>query len=163
MKKILSFILIALGVLAIACHKVDQLATYTPANPVIFSDSTLKHTVDSVNVGDTVYLAATGSMIDTTQKIYAYITASSSLGSVYTWGSASSPVTLSRTIGAQNSSGLYSWTSTIALPGVTPLHKSKLTITAYFIYQLNLSSEMGVASLSDGGGSGTTKGVVYVK
>ena len=57
--------------------------------------------------------------------------------------------------------GTNPWSSTIALPGLTSVSGSKLTITANFIYQLSLSSEGGgLAAAAD---SGLLKKTVFVQ
>jgi hypothetical protein len=155
MKKIFLLSLIVSGVLIFSCSKKDTVPPYTPPVSANFSITSLKHTQDTVNVGDTIYLTATGTMYDTisTQdNIYTYLTVSSSGSgvSVYNYGSAAAPIKLSKTIGA-DSAGLFAWTATIALPGATFIANTKLTITANFIYQLTLSSEQGKLSATDAG------------
>jgi hypothetical protein len=154
----------AIVILAIAaCNKATTLPSYTPPVAKNFSVASLKHTQDSVNVGDTIYLTATGTASDSSQFIYTYLSASSSaggIGSVFYYGSASSPVKLAKTYGTQTA-GLYSWTSTIMLPGATLVpHKTKLTIVGNFIYQLSLSSEQGTLSATD---AGLLNKTVYVR
>jgi hypothetical protein len=152
MKKLLLISMIAMGGLILGCVKYTTLPAYTPPVTANFSVASLKHTADTVNLGDTVYLTATGTIYDTTKNIYAYLTVSSSAAGVstYTYGSASAPIKLVRTIGAQTN-GLYAWTSTIMLVGATTVEKAKLTITANFIYQLSLSSEQGKLTATDAG------------
>src|SRR5579863_8045161 len=144
MKKLFLFSMLALGIFIFGCVKSTNLPAYTPPVTTNFSVSSLKHTADTVNLGDTIYLTATGTIDDTTKNIYVYVTVSSSAAGVstFSFGSASSPIKLTRTIGAQTN-GLYAWTATIMLVGATTVDKAKLTITANFIYQLSLSSEQG--------------------
>ena len=154
MKKHFFIIIIgALGVLA-ACNKTTTLPAYTPVVSKVFIADSVHHTQDSVNVGDTIYLNASGKMYDTTQSIYVYITSSyTAYGApgVYNYGSASTPVKVSRSIGA-SVNGLYTWTATIMLPGATYVpDKTKLTISGSYIYQLSLSSQLGSLALIDGG------------
>lgn len=153
--------MIAMGVLILGCVKSTNLPAYTPPVTTNFSVASLKHTADTVNLGDTIYLTATGIMYDTTKNIYAYLSVSSSAAGVstYTYGSATTPIKLSRTIGALTN-GLYAWTSTIMLAGATTVNKAKLTITASFIYQLSLSSELGKLTATDAGNPNKT---VYVQ
>jgi hypothetical protein len=156
MKNLLLISLLASGVLFFGCVKHNILPAYTPAFAKDFSVSSFNHTADTVNVGDTVYCTAEGTMSDTVtgqNNIYAYFTVvSSAPGSpVYNFGTASSPIKLTKTLGAA-SNGLYGWTSTIAIVGATTTPNSKLTITGNFIYQLSLSSEgNGTASATDAG------------
>jgi len=152
MKKKLLISVTLLAIFAVACVKYTTLPAYTPPVATNFSVSSLKHTADTVNVGDTIYLTASGTMADTTKAIYTYLTVASSAAGVtsYTYGSAASPIKLSRTIGAQTN-GLYAWTATIALPGATSVANTKLAITANFIYQLSFSSEQGKLSATDAG------------
>jgi hypothetical protein len=163
MQKLFSFLTISLILFLAACDKYVTLPPYTPAISSNFLVSTLNHTMDSVNVGDTIYLTATGSMSDTTQSIYTFLTTSysaSGVNTVLNYGTAASPVKLTRTIGAVNG-GLYTWTATILLPGATFVpHKTKLTIVGNFIYQLSLSSEQGTLSATDAGVKNKT---VYVR
>jgi hypothetical protein len=166
MKKLRLIFLVASGILIFGCVKYTNLPAYSPAFSKNFSVSTLNHTQDTVNVGDTIQLIATGGMSDSVtnqNNIYAYftVTSSNSGAPAYNYGSASSPIKLSKTIGAQNSSGLYTWTSTIVLPGATNIANTKLTITGNFIYQLSLSSENGgTATATD---AGVTNKTVYVQ
>jgi hypothetical protein len=164
MKKVLIYSFGAAAILACACNKVTNLPAYTPPASPNFSVGSLKHTQDTVNVGDTIYLTATGTMYDTTKNIYAYLASGysvSGVAMVYNFGSAASPVKLSRTVGAQGAGGLYGWTSTIMLAGATFVPpKTKLTISANFIYQLSLSSQLGTLSAADAGQGNKT---VYVQ
>ncbi|HTQ28672.1 MAG TPA: hypothetical protein VMI35_11105 [Puia sp.] len=159
MKKFLLFFSVATMILAAACNKTTNLPPYAPVVPVIFSVSSLKHTQDTVNIGDTIYLTATGTMYDTTKNIYVYLASSytaSGVASVYNFGSAASPVKLSRVIGTQTNN-LWGWTSTIMLTGATFVPaKTKLSITGNFIYQLSLSSQQGTLSAADAGQSNKT-------
>jgi hypothetical protein len=163
MKKVLFFLVVAAVIVTSACNKVTNLPAYAPPVATNFAVSSLKHTEDSVNVGDTIYLMASGTMYDTTKNIYVYLSCSysaSGVASVFNYGSGSSPVKIIPTIG-QASNGVYGWTSTIMLPGATFVpHKTKLTITGNFIYQLSLSSQLGTLSAADAGQSNKT---VYVR
>ncbi|HEX4372567.1 MAG TPA: hypothetical protein VHZ50_04590, partial [Puia sp.] len=78
MKKLLFISMIAMGVLILGCVKSTSLPAYTPPVTTNFSVASLKHTADTVNLGDTVYLTATGTIYDTTKNIYSYLTVSSS-------------------------------------------------------------------------------------
>lgn len=165
MQKSIFFFFISLILLVAACDKYTTLPTYTPAVSSNFTVSTMNHTEDSVNVGDSIYLTATGLMSDTTQAIYVYLVTSytaSGVASVFDYGSASSPIKLTRTItSGPNASGLSSWSSTILLPGATSVPpKTKLSIVGNFSYQLSLSSEQGTLSATDAGVKNKT---VYVK
>jgi hypothetical protein len=164
MKQLVLFSVISIALLLSACDKYSMLPPYTPAFSSNFSVTALNHTEDSVNVGDSIYLTATGTIADTTQSIYAYFASSytaSGVNSVYNFGSASAPIKLTRTIGALNAAGVPTWTSTILLPGATFVpDKTKLTITGNFIYQLSLSSESGTSSAADAGIKNKT---IYVR
>jgi hypothetical protein len=158
------YLIPAIVILAIAaCNKTTTLPSYTPPVAKNFSVASLKHTQDSVNVGDTIYLTATGTASDSSQFIYTYLTVNATAGgvsSIFNYASGSSPVKLPKNYGAQTS-GLYSWTSTIMLPGATLVpHKTKLTIVGNFIYQLSLSSEQGTLSATD---AGLLNKTVYVR
>jgi hypothetical protein len=162
-KKLSLFSLIGFMVLIVACDKGTDLPAYTPPVTVNFTADSVHHTSDSVNVGDTIYLSATGSMYDTTQNIYVYLISSytaSSVSTTYNYGSATSPVKISRTIGTQFPIN-WLWSSTIALPGATNVpHKTVLTISGNYIYQLNLSSQQGKVALID---AGIKKKTIYVR
>jgi hypothetical protein len=154
MKKYL--LLSAVIVTALACNKTTTLSKYTPPFSKNFTVTSLKHTQDTVNVGDTIYLSVAGTMSDSSQNIYPYITVTTSSSAFY-WGTApssfgatASPIKLTKVIGAATN-GLYAWTSTIMLTGATLVpSKTKLTITGLFTYQLSLSSEGGgTATASD--------------
>lgn len=179
MKKIISFCLITATLLIAACDKGVNLPAYAPATPTNFSVTALNHTADSVNVGDTLYLTASGTIADTASFISdtsksvhlltAYLTSSFtaySVSQVQTFGSASAPIALKMTFGPQSSGGLYTWTATIELIGATAVpHKTKLTIAANFIYQLTLSSQQGTLTATDGGIAGVSKPnkTIYVR
>jgi hypothetical protein len=156
MKKLFLISLLASAAVIFGCVKHNVLPTFTPAFAKDFSVSSLNHTTDTVSVGDTIYLTAAGTMSDTVtgqNNIYAYFVISSSAAGapVFNYGSAASPIKLTKTLGAA-SNGLYGWTATIAISGATATANSKLTITGYFIYQLSLSSEgNGTASATDAG------------
>lgn len=162
MKRMILFFLIASGILIFGCTKENYLPAYTPPVASNFTITSLNHTKDSVNVGDTIYLNVSGTMYDTL-GVSAYLTAASSASGapVYTFGSASSPLKLTRVLGSSNVSGMNPWTSTIRLTGATAISKSKLTITGNFIYQLSLSSEGGgLATATDAGIANKT---VYIR
>lgn len=153
MKKIFLFSLICSGVLVFGCTKNSIVPTYTPPVTANFTVTSMNHTQDTVNVGDTILLDVVGTMYDTL-NVYTYvIVKSSATGSpVYSYGSSASPVKLKCILGSNNVTGMNPWTSTIKLTGVTSIANSKLTISANFIYQLSLSSEGGgLASATDGG------------
>ena len=162
---LLVFLAAGAGMLIISCSKGTTLPVLPTVN-TIFSASPVHHTKDSVNVGDTVYLTATGVMSDTTQAISVYLIAtytSSGVAGTYTYGSSAAPVKIVRTItGPINSAyGLYPWSATIMLPGATNVgHKTTLTITGNYVYQLSLSSALGVLAVTDAGVKNKT---IYVK
>ncbi len=153
MKKIFLFSLICSGILVFSCTKNSIVPPYTPPVTANFTVTSMNHTKDTVNMGDTIYLDVVGTMYDTL-NVYAYLTAkSSAAGSpVYSYGSSSSPVKLKCVLGSKNATGMNPWTSTIMLTGLTSIANSKLTISGNFIYQLSLSSEGGgLASAADAG------------
>ena len=162
MKKIILCSFIASGILIFGCSKSNTLPPYKPPVSVNFTITSLNHTQDTVNVGDTITLNVAGTMFDTLY-VYAYLTVTSSASGapVFTYGSASSPIKLTRVLGSSNVSGMNSWTSSIRLIGATVTHKSKLTITANFIYQLSLSSEGGGTATSTD--AGILNKTVYVQ
>ena len=152
-------ILITLVVLAtaaaIGCAKHQFLPMVTPPVAKIFTVSSLNHTADTVNVGDTVYLNAAGTVYDTSKAVYVSMTASYSANgasTVYNYGSASSPVKVKYVTGT-DSAGVFAWTATIPLIGATNVPiKTKLTVAATFQYQLSFSSELPSSlSITDAG------------
>jgi hypothetical protein len=162
MKNIYLFPLIVSVTLVFSCTKNSVVPAYTPPVSTNFTVTSLNHTKDTVNVGDTIYLNVAGTMYDTL-NVYAYLTAKSSASGspVYSYGSSSLPVKLIRILGSSNVSGMNTWTSTILLTGITSIANSKLTISANFIYQLSLSSEGGgLATAADAGVGNKT---VYIQ
>lgn len=161
MKRIILFLGVLFMVFIIACTKSTTLPDYMATPATIFSIGTLTHMADSLNVGDTIKLAATGHINDTTQSISVYMTATSTAPVfVFSTGTVAAPIKISRTIGAIDATGTYTWSSTIALPNATITHKTALTVTANFIYQLSLSSQLGALSVADAGIKNKT---VYVR
>jgi hypothetical protein len=165
MKKYLFLSVVA--VVVFACNKTTTLPVYTPPIAKNFSVSYFAHTQDTVNFGDTLYVDVAGTMSDTTQNIYPYITAASG-STIFSWGTppaslstTKSPVRLARVIGTATN-GLYGWTSTIILVGATLVpDKTILTISGTFTYQLSLSTEgSNTANASDAGQATRT---VYVQ
>jgi hypothetical protein len=162
MKKILLLCLILSGAIVISCTKNTVVPPYTPPVATNFTVTTMSHTKDTVNAGDTIYLNVSGTMYDTL-NVYTYLTTkSSATGSpVYSTGTSSAPIKLNRILGTSNVTGMNPWTSIIMLTGLTSIHNSKLTISANFIYQLSLSSEGGgLATATD---AGITNKTVYVQ
>lgn len=168
MRNIRNNIIITLVVLiaaaAIGCAKHQFLPVVTPPVAKVFTISSLNHTADTVNVGDTVWLDAAGTIYDTTKTISVYMTASYTAGgvaTVYNYGSATSPIKVTNRVIGSQSNGVYDWTATIALIGATDVPvKTKLTIAATFEYQLSLSSELpSNLTISDAGQHNKT---VYV-
>jgi len=173
MKKIILLLVVASGVLLYGCSTNNSIPPYTTPFTNNFTVTSLNHTKDTVNQGDTIYVNVAGTMTDTAlaQAIYPYITVSSG-STVYSYGTATSnlsstktPVKLSYTA-SSGSNGYYNWTGTIMLVGATWVaHKSVLTIAGSFTYELNLSSQGGgTVSASDAGilNAVTPKKSVYV-
>ncbi|GEM_PF-1507345 len=160
MKKMLFTSLVAAGILFVGCVKNTTLPSYTPPFSKGFSVTSLSHTADTVNVGDTIYLAVAGTMSDTTQNIYPYISVASG-ANTFTYGTSTSslattktPVKLTKVIGSATN-GLYGWSSTIMLVGATNVAaNTSLTITGTFNYQLTFSSQgSSTVTISDVGAS----------
>jgi len=163
-KKFLLFLSVLIaGAVAISCNKSKALPVYSPSPTYVFTAGTLKHTKDTVNVGDTISLTATGTVYDTTRAISVFLTSTYSTGSS-SYGTAAAPVAVKRVIGAQ-SNGVYAWTATLLLPGATSIpHKTALTISATFSYALTLSSQLPASlTLTDAGTPGAKVKTVYVK
>jgi hypothetical protein len=160
-------ILIPLAILitaaAIGCAKHQFLPIVTPPVSKIFTVSSLNHTADTVNVGDTIWLNAAGTIYDTSKAVYVYMSASYTANggsTVYNYGSASSSIKVKYVTGAATG-GVFAWTATIPLIGATEVpDKTKLTVSATFQYQLSLSSELPSSlTISDAGQHNKT---VYV-
>lgn len=153
MKKIFIVSLILSGFLIFSCTKNSIVPPYTPPVSANFTVTSMNHTKDTVNVGDTIYLTVAGTMYDTL-SVYAYLSIKSSASGspVYSYGSSSAPIKLTRVLGSSNVTDVNPWTSIIRVTGVTSIPNSKLTISGNFIYQLSLSSEGGgLATATDGG------------
>ena len=165
-KKLLLISSVLLAAVIISCNKTTTLPAYTPAVTTNFSAKTLNHTKDSVNVGDTIYLNATGIVYDTTKNISVFFTSTytaSGVSSVYNYGSAAAPVKVNRVIGAQTN-GVYAWSATIPLIAATNVpHKTALTIVGNFTYQLSFSSQQGNLSVADVSPNNSKIKTVYVK
>jgi hypothetical protein len=155
MKTFLIFSGLAILIAIAACNKSTTLPANTPPVTSNFSVKSLVHTKDTVNIGDTVYLTATGTVWDTTQKIAVYFTDSytaSGASTVQNIYSAAAPDTLRNVVFSAGTAPLSTWTATIALPNVSQVPtKTKITITGNFIYGLSLSSEQGTLTAADGG------------
>ncbi len=160
MKKLFLFSLVIFATIA-ACNKNSTVPVYTPPIAKNFSVTSLKHTSDTVNVGDTIYLNVAGTMYDsssTDRNVYPYISVATS-SSTYNWGTpptslptTKTPIKLSLVFDS-TANNLYYWTSSLMLTGATMVaHGTTLTITGLFTYQLSLSSEGGgTSSVSDAG------------
>ena len=155
------FILIAIAAV-VGCAKHQFLPV--PATPSkIFTVTKLAHTADSVNVGDTLQLTATGTIADTSKAIYVFLTSTYSANGatvVQSFGSSASPIKIKYT--AVAGTGNFAWTATIPVIGATQVpDKTKLTIAATFQYQLSLSSELPASlATTDAGQSNKT---IYVR
>ena len=161
MKKYL--LVLAVIVAIIACNKTTTLPPYTSPVSKNLVVTSFAHTADTVNVGDTIYLNAEGTIYDTL-PVYGYFSvASTSTGSpVYTVGSASSPIKLSTVLGSQNVAGINTFTAAIALTKLTNASNSKLTITGNFIYPLSLSSQ-GANVVTGVADTGQTTKTIYIQ
>jgi len=162
MKKLLLFSLMLSVAVILSCSKGTEVPTYSPPVGNNFTVTSMSHTKDTVNAGDTIYLNVSGTMYDTL-NVYAYLsTKSTATGSpVYSTGSSSSPIKLNRILATNNPTDMNAWTSVIILTGVTSVHGSKLTISGNFIYQLSLSSEGG--GLATAADAGLINKTVYVQ
>jgi hypothetical protein len=103
MKNIFLFSLILVCLAFLGCSKGTEVPSYKPPVGNNFTVVSMRHTKDTVNAGDTVYLNVSGTMYDTL-NVYAYITTkSSATGSpVYSTGSASAPIKLKTVLGTNN-------------------------------------------------------------
>lgn len=168
MRNKLFIFLSALAVTAIAagCVKSATQPVYTPNPQYVFYTSTLAHTKDTVNVGDTIQLKATGYFYDTTKTISAFVTSSYAgpVSGTYTYGSATAPVKLTRTATLAPGFNEYYWTATIPVIGATNVaHKTTLTLSTTFVYQLSLSSQLPPSMTYVDGAPATKAKTIYVK
>jgi len=140
MKKIAYLTAVLLSIIIISCNKENNLPAYTPPVKNNFSVSKFAHVKDTILVGDSLTLSASGTITDTTKTLSVFMTAA--FGSVtYNIGSVSSPIKVNRVIGAATN-GVYAWTATIPVlisSSFVP-HNSKVTVSGTFSYQLSLSS-----------------------
>ena len=162
-KRTYIFLVVLITAAAIGCAKHQFLPTLTTPSK-IFTVSSLKHTADTVNIGDTVWLNAAGTLADTSKAVYVYLSASytaNGASTVYNYGSSTSSIKVKYVAGA-DSAGLFPWTATIPLIGATEVpDKVKLTVSATFQYQLSLSSELPSSLAISDAGQGTK--TIYVR
>jgi len=166
MKKIAYLTAVVLSIVIISCNKENNLPAYTPPVKNNFSVSKFAHVKDTIAVGDSLNITASGTITDTTKTLSVFLTAA--YGSVtYNVGSVSSPVKVNRVIGAATN-GVYAWTATIPVlvSGFVP-SKSKVTVSGTFSYQLSLSSvQPSAVTFTDQGlrpGDKSNLTTVYVK
>ena len=156
MKKTLAFLTITSGILLVACEKTETLPAVTPQT--IFSVSSLKHTSDSLNLGDSIFFTAAGKIFDTTNAI------SASLKMVSGTTNAAGAFTSSNTVvdayfvkplklvitAATGTSSLYNWTAKFGVPGPSVARKTAVLTTASFENTtLSLSTKMGTQVVND--------------
>lgn len=157
MKKLVSF-LISASFLIIACNKEEQLPTYKSSVPVIFSvNSRMSHTIDTVNLGDTIYLTASGTIADTANTFSSSfkmftgnVSASGAFTSSGNLAGAAFISPLPRLISAPVApSALFGWVAPIAVPCPPVAHKTNILISGSFENSVSLSSQLGNQSASD--------------
>jgi hypothetical protein len=163
-KKVLITLVVLITAAAFGCAKHQFLPIVTPPVAKIFTVTSLNHTADTVNVGDTIWLNAAGTIYDTSKAVYVYMSSSytaNGASTVYNYGSATSSIKVKYVTGAP-SSGVFAWTATIPLIGATEVpDKVKLTVSATFQYQLSLSSELPSSLAISDAGQGTK--TIYVR
>lgn len=156
MKQILIVLLSVSGALLVGCDKTDTLPAVTPTT--IFSVGSLKHTVDTLNVGDSIYFRASGKIADTTNTLTAAIKMVSGSVNAATGAFTSSnnvvasyfvkPV--AKTISDPTTgSSLYNWTAVFGVPAPSVAHKTSVLTTASFENSLSLSSQTGTQIVND--------------
>ncbi|HXO77625.1 MAG TPA: hypothetical protein VN824_20370 [Puia sp.] len=166
MKKIALFTVALLGIIIISCNKENYLAPYAPPVKNNFSVSKFAHIKDTILVGDTLNIKASGTVTDTTKTLSVFLTAA--YGTVtYNVGSVASPIKVNRVIGAA-ANGAYAWTANIPVLVTSGVpHNSKVTVSGTFSYQLSLSSvQPSAVTFSDQGlrpGDKTNLTTVFVK
>ncbi len=155
MKKILFVLLIASGVL-VACDKTDTLPEVSTSP--IFSVSSVKHTKDTVNLGDSIYFTVMGKIADTTNTFTASIKLVSGSVSASTGAFTSSNImvaahyvkSVARVIStASGTSPLYNWTSVIGIPSPGVARKTNVLTTISIENSLSLSSQTGNQVVND--------------
>jgi hypothetical protein len=155
MKQILIVLLAASGILLAACDKTDTLPTITPTT--IFSVSSLKHTTDTLNLGDSIYFTASGKIFDTTNTITAslkMIGGSTNATGVFTSANTVVDAYVLKPVkvvisAASGTSPLYNWTAKFGVPGPSVARKTSVLTTASFENSLSLSSETGTPIVND--------------
>jgi hypothetical protein len=150
MKKLVLLSSIAAALVILACNKTTTLAPVT-TKPIFSVAGKMAHAKDTLAAaGDTIWLTASGSIADTSRK-YAIAanlkTADSTNHTIAVLWIRNVPVTFNNA--APDSTGMFKWTTTMALPFPAIPAKNKLTTTAVFSYGLNLSSQMGNLNSSD--------------
>ena len=156
MKTILFVLLIVSDVTLVACEKTDTLPVVSTSP--IFSVNSVKHTMDTVNLGDSIYFAVTGKVADTTNTFTASIKLVSGSVSTSTGAFTSSNIvvashfikTVVRVITSPSgNSPLYNWTSVIGIPSPGVARKTNVLTTMSIENSLSLSSQTGNQIVND--------------
>jgi hypothetical protein len=161
MRNILLIMLVVVAGYMISCDKHDRLPTIsTPTS--IFSASSVAHERDSINtLGDTVKLSAIGLISDTSRKyaISATIQLLDSNSKVISGNYYKTITSLVKfdTVGWYKTS-MYRWTisNTTGKPAIFYVNTpsipagNKIKTTATYTYGLNLSTQLGTLTVSDG-------------
>ncbi len=144
-----------------SCIKHDTLInTVSKIDTIFFVNTSMTHSKDTINLGDTIFMTAKGKIADTTNSISANfkILASNNLvGAGYI-------SKLTRVItppsGTTGTSALYNWSSTMAIICPSVARKTAVTVSAIFENSLSLSSRIGNQVATDKTGKATS---VYIK
>lgn len=157
MKKLFSFSMLT-SLFILACNKKDQLPDYKPSVPTIFSvNNRMTHTIDTVNLGDTIRLTASGTIADTantfSSSLKVFTGSVSAAGAFTSSGNLAGAAFISplpRVISAPVApSALYGWAVSMAVPCPPVAHKTNILISGSFENSLSLSSQLGNQSASD--------------
>jgi hypothetical protein len=154
MRNIVLFILIVVaGGFVVSCEKHDTMPPYT-VSTIFNATSSMSHNKDTVSsAGDVIVITAKGGIADTsrTYGISVAVKAVDSANISLIWAAEyikSLTVTFD-TVGYANSK-LFRWTASISLPLPAITAKSKFKASALFTYGLNLSSQTGNPTGTDG-------------
>lgn len=151
MKKLVLLLIVAAGVVVVACNKQTILPSYTQT--IYFTaNSKMSHASDTVSSkGDTLWLTAGGTIKDTSRKYGitgSFKTADSVNKTVYaTLYVKTLPVTFVNA--APDDKGFFKWSATVGLPVPAVAAKTRFYSTATFAYSTYGSSQMGNVATTD--------------
>lgn len=149
--KFKAILVIAGGMLILACNKQDILPGYQTATAFNVT-SKMTHKSDVIKAtGDTIFITATGGIDDTSRKysISANLKGADSVSKTVLAAQYVAKATVTFDTVGMSASKLYRWTTTI--PFIIPpvVAKTKIQTTAVFNYSLGVSSKVGNQTATD--------------